>query len=170
MVRACSYTGDDRLMGLRVQPDGKIVGAGFTWEPTTDMASIELQRFNADGSDDNTFGVIGCSVPHFEIGITERAMALDLQSDGKLVVAGYNGNFDMFLSRIDANGYADNPGFGLGGYQVLHIGAPTDQTLAYGVVVQPDGTIVAAGYNAAAAKQDFATARFTSTGALDTTF
>src|SRR5206468_4572273 len=58
--------------------------------------------------------------------------------------------------------------FGTGGKVTTAIGSDNDQ--AYGVAIQSDGKIVAAGYSFNGSNNDFALARYTTAGALDTTF
>src|SRR6185436_2403042 len=59
-------------------------------------------------------------------------------------------------TSFDTDGYVSTP-IGTGAY-------------AYGVAIQSDGKIVAAGYAWNGTDYDFAVARYTSTGALDTSF
>src|SRR6185295_935158 len=48
--------GVDAMTALAVQADGKIVVAGFSSLPTEFNDDFALQRFNTDGTLDNTFG------------------------------------------------------------------------------------------------------------------
>ncbi len=161
--------------GLVLQPDGKIVAAGFAG------ANFALVRYCPDGRLDNGincgaggFGVAGIVATGFAGGSAE-ARALALQPDGKLVVAGGAGAttaMDFALARYCPNGSLDDgvhcggPGFGTGGKVTTVLGAGKDEIL--GVTIQPDGKIVAAGYSAAAANNnDFALARYCADGRLD---
>jgi uncharacterized delta-60 repeat protein len=74
------------------QPDGKLVVAGFSsdrppWTGT--YSDFLLARFNVDGSLDSSFGPGGKMLTDF--GRTDRARALALQPDGKLIAVGYSG-------------------------------------------------------------------------------
>jgi Domain of unknown function (DUF5122) beta-propeller len=71
--------------------------------------------------------------------------------------------------RMNGNGFGDTS-FGSGAYTIVPVGGSTAQSLSFGVVVQDDGKIVAAGYVADNAGQDFAAVRLTSTGGLDGSF
>jgi uncharacterized delta-60 repeat protein len=73
---------------LALQPDGKILQAGYSEGPTADgHLNVALLRYNADGSLDGTFGAGGKALadltPSNDLG---RAVAV--QADGGIVVAG----------------------------------------------------------------------------------
>ncbi|GAA2796610.1 calcium-binding protein [Kitasatospora sp. CM 4170] len=149
---------------VAVQPDGKIVAVGHA-DITGDFA---LARYNTDGSPDPTFGTGGKVTTDFNGG-DDGARAVALQSDGKIVVAGHSevpdGGVGWFsLARYNTDGSLD-AGFGTGGKVVVDFGTGGADD-AFGVAVQGDGKIVAAGLTAG----DFALARLTSGGGLDTTF
>ncbi|PYE47913.1 putative Ig domain-containing protein, partial [Deinococcus yavapaiensis] len=161
---------DDIASALVVQSDGKLVAAGYTYNgyngTTTDVA---LVRYNSNGTLDTTFGTNGkVTTP---IGTSnDIASALVVQSDGKLVAAGYtyNGsNYDFALVRYNSNGTLDTT-FGSGGKVTTPIGTSND--FAYALVVQSDGKLVAAGYTLNGTNYDFALVRYNSNGTLDTTF
>lgn len=95
----------------------------------------------------------------------DYAYALAVQPDGKILVGGRSGEHlgDFAVLRLTRDGELD-PTFGTGG-RVLTDFAGASDTI-YALAVQADGKIVAAGSSA----QDFALARYTTDGALDTTF
>ena len=70
----------DQAFAVALQADGKIVTAGRRG------SDVIVARYNADGSQDTLFGSNGRVVTNF--GATEQALALVLQPDGKIVVAG----------------------------------------------------------------------------------
>jgi uncharacterized delta-60 repeat protein len=115
------------------------------------------------GSLDKTFGKGGIALGNF--GSSGGVAAAALQSDGKILVLNANGNFE--LVRFNANGSVDTT-FGSGGSaQVIFASTNTPQALS----IQSDGSIVVSGI----ATNDntnfqFVAARFSSTGALDSTF
>jgi uncharacterized delta-60 repeat protein len=83
------FTGnfDDIAYNVLIQPDGKIVAAGYNF--TTPVANFALARYNADGSLDNNFGTGGkvvTSVGNFSA--FNQRLGAALQADGKIVVAG----------------------------------------------------------------------------------
>ena len=164
-----NYSGSlDYGYAILVQPDGKLIMAGSFDGTSWDFG---LARFNSDGSDDITFDGDGRVHTDF-FGNGDEAKALALQADGKIIVAGkaYNNdaNRDEFaLARYNANGSLDNS-FGSGGRVTTDFLGEADYATA--VAVQADGKIVAAGYAWNGTNYDFALARYTSAGALDTDF
>src|SRR5207302_1044805 len=77
---------DDEAFALVLQPDGKLVAAGYT--SSASSIAFALMRYSTDGSLDTSFGTGGkVTTP---IGsVDDEAFALVLQPDGKLVAAGY---------------------------------------------------------------------------------
>ncbi|WP_225804919.1 DUF11 domain-containing protein, partial [Streptomyces sp. NK15101] len=135
-----------------VQSDGKILAAG------AGGAGYALLRYNADGSPDTAFGTAGRTSVAFP-GDGGFANAMALQQNGKIVLAGRaddpgsSAADDFGLVRFQPNGTVDT-GFGGDGFVVTDF---NDFDEARGVLVQPDGKIVAAGYGAGYA---FALARY----------
>jgi len=157
----------DGARALVLQPDGKLVAAGFCFIGAT--FDFCLARYNPDGSLDPTFGVGGTVTTAIGTGF-DVALALVLQPDGKLVAAGicFNGaTFDFCLARYNPDGSLD-PTFGVGGTVTTAIGADIDEALA--LVLQPDGKLVAAGICFNGATFDFCLARYNPGGSLDPTF
>src|SRR5439155_909088 len=90
---------DDEVLALVLQPDGKLVAAGFT--ASAGNTAFALVRYNADGSLDTSFGTGGKVTTSFG-SVDDKAIALVLQPDGKLVAAGYSYNgtdTDFALAR-----------------------------------------------------------------------
>lgn len=81
------YGEGDGARVLVLQPDGKLVVAGFT--ETFGTQDFALARYNPNGSLDPTFGTGGTVTT--DIGGADEAHALVLQPDGKLVAAGTSG-------------------------------------------------------------------------------
>jgi uncharacterized delta-60 repeat protein len=72
-----------------IQPDGAIVAAGQASASTgTDFG---LARLLSDGTFDSSFGGGGALIVDF-FGSSDAARALALQSDGKIVAAGFARN------------------------------------------------------------------------------
>jgi hypothetical protein len=90
-------TPDFRVADVAVSPDGKIVGAGSDVviigpDPEDPEGSIGREvvavgRFNADGSPDATFGEGGKVLTELHE-VNSRALAVLIQTDGKIVAAG----------------------------------------------------------------------------------
>src|SRR5207244_22783 len=77
---------DDEAFALVLQPDGKLVAAGYTDNGSN--TAFALVRYNANGSQDTSFGAGGKVTTSIE-SIEDEAFAPVLQPDGKLVAAGY---------------------------------------------------------------------------------
>ena len=111
-------------------------------------SDFALARYTPDGSLDATFGVGGKVTTDFS-GLNESAGALAIQSDGKIVAAGYvvqtGGppyNTDFALARFNADGSLDTT-FGFDGKVTTDFVGRHDAVRA--LAIQSDGRIVAAG-------------------------
>ena len=160
-----------------MQSDGKLVVAGNLYVSSNlggaSGYAFALARYNANGSLDSTFGMGGTVTTRTITYGDQYLLDLAIQSDGKLVVAGYNqsgAEFSSFaIARYNTDGTLDSR-FGSNGVVVTDITSNADQ--AYGVAIQPDGRIIAVGYadDSATHARDFALVRYTSSGTLDSTF
>ncbi len=151
--------------GVAIQSDGKIVVAGYRDNgPFTDIA---LVRYNTNGSFDTTFDADG-KVTTVIIGCDgSKSNAIALQSDGKIVVAGFTYAPPAFvLVRYNTNGSLDTNFDSDGIVTTSAIGTLNG---AYAVAIQSDGRIVAAGRGSNSAI-DIAAVRYNTNGSLDTTF
>jgi len=160
---------EDRARAMALQADGKIVAAGYADNGITD--DFALARYNPDGSLDTTFSGDGLLTTDFG-NSEDRAYAVALQADGKIVVAGVadNGsNYDFALARYNPDGSLDTT-FSEDGKLTTDFGSNDNDDAAYAVAVQADGKIVAAGYAYNGFNRDFALARYNPDGSLDTTF
>jgi uncharacterized delta-60 repeat protein len=157
-------TGDDFANAVAVQPDGKIVVAGFHYLSLSDTDFV-VARYTRSGVLDPTFSTDGIVTTSFGAGF-DHAQAVAIQPDGKIVVAGASFNGDFALARYTTTGGLDSSFDGDG--KVTTPIASTEQALA--MALQPDGKIVAAGWSIVGSTYDFAAARYTTTGALDPSF
>lgn len=150
---------------LAIQPNGKIVVAGTSGDAQGYQGDFALARYNEDGSLDTSFDGDGKLTTDF--GAVERASALAVQSNGKIVVAGHSnltGYFNFALARYNPDGSLDTS-FGDGGKSTVLVDPDTE---AYAVAVQPDGKIVVAGYrNMDGDDPDVVVARYNEDGSLD---
>jgi uncharacterized delta-60 repeat protein len=162
---------------VALQPDGKIIAGGTVFVDfipgelsDTDFA---LARYNPNGSLDTTFGNGGTVMTDF-FGNEDDAFSVLIQPDGKIVAVGSANNpatyYDFAAVRYLSNGTIDTT-FGVAGKVSTDFG---DQNFdrARSAALQPDGRIVAAGFAISqnGGVQNFAIARYTSNGVLDTTF
>lgn len=137
--------GSASARGVAIQNDGKIVAGGYiATEGQYDRFGVI--RFNADGTLDTCFGDGGKVTTAISSG-DDIANALSLQSDGKIVVGGHartpSNQRGFALVRYNTDGSLDMS-FGTGGKVTTVIGSGLGY--AYGMGIQPDGKIVAAGY------------------------
>src|SRR2546421_4377407 len=162
---------------VALHADGKIIAAGTVFvnfipgeSSNTDFA---LARYNPDGTPDAAFGSGGQVSTDF-VGMEDDAFSVLIQSDGKIVAVGSANSpatyYDFAAVRYLSNGTIDTA-FGVAGKVSTDFG---DQNFdrAHSAALQPDGRIVAAGFAISqnGGVQNFAVARYTSNGVLDTTF
>ncbi len=144
--------------------------ARSSWRDTAKETSnnFALVRCNADGSLDTTFDGDGKLTTDFAGG-DDRAYDLAVQSDGKIIAAGYatGTSADFALARYNADGSLDTTFDGDGKLTTDFAG---NGDTIYSVELQTGGKIVAAGYNNNPANDDFALARYNADGSLDTSF
>lgn len=105
---------DERAFSMVLQSDGKIIAVGSSLNTSGNIA-FALAGFNIDGNLDNTFGTGGTVRNNINtsggIGNSDYANSVAIQSDGKIVVAGYshNNTGDGFaLARYNSNGNLDS--------------------------------------------------------------
>jgi uncharacterized delta-60 repeat protein len=159
---------DDYITSLAIQQDGKIVLAGYSFGTT--YYTFVVLRYNSNGTIDSTFGTGG--VAFADIGNSDNgALAIALQSDQKIVVAGWSNNgavmdYDFAIARFNTNGTID-PSFGTGGYVITSVG--TSMNEISDIAIQTDGKIVVAG-TSSNVWNDFAVVRYNSDGTLDNSF
>jgi uncharacterized delta-60 repeat protein len=121
---------DAEITAAVLQPDGRIVVAGL-FTSFNGFMHKGVCRLNTNGSVDQTFGL--------GAGIDNAALALALQSDGRILVGGQFSQVDLTqrfnLARLNTNGSVDltfDPGNG-----------PSGDVNA--IVIQPDGAIIIGG-------------------------
>ena len=150
---------------IALQSDGKIVALG----------NNRLARYNTDGSLDAAFGTAGQVTASFS-GIQDAALDVAVQGDGKIVVVGVsrpggiNARNDFAIARFNADGTVDTA-FGADGKAYVDFLGGHDEANA--LIVQADGRIALIGHAATdvgGSAFDFAVARLTDAGVLDTTF
>src|SRR6185295_17889917 len=161
---------------IAIQPDGRIVVAGFAQLGGAGGTPrvVALARYRSDGQPDTSFGNGGALTTSFG-GNFAAASAVMVQPDGKIVVAGtvdFNpdvpgSGLDFALARYNASGTLDGS-FGKGGKVVFDFFGSFDQANA--AVLQPDGKIIVAGsasYDSLNQDIGFALARFNTDVIID---
>jgi uncharacterized delta-60 repeat protein len=131
------------LDDVAIQRDGKILVAGGG----APFDGAIVTRLALDGQPDPSFGSGGSSA--VELQGTQRAGAVAIQADGKVVMAGHTTSTSptsVLVARFGADGKVD-PSFGTGGQTVL---AAKFGSRVYDAVIQRDGKIVLATLGAGA--------------------
>jgi uncharacterized delta-60 repeat protein len=155
------FGGSDAGQGVAIQADGKIVVAGGSG------GNFAVARYTAQGVLDTSFS--GDGVQTTDFGADDGGMAVAIQADGRIVVAGGSGN-NFALARYEAQGALDTSFSGDGRQTTDFSGFDFGKAVAIGA----DGKIVVAGASDTSEgglpTADFALARYLDDGALDTTF
>jgi uncharacterized delta-60 repeat protein len=170
----------DIVHGLAIQPDGKIVAAGVTYDDTVSLrphGNFMVARYTPQGQLDPAFGVGGVTTTNFEGESYDEPYAVVLQPDGRIVLGGVSntgggigrimGADNLALARYLPNGLID-PSFGNSGTVVVDAGSMQESIRA--LALQPDGAIVAVGRTNGEKRGDLLVARFLPSGALDPSF
>ncbi len=168
-----AYGTDDKSWGVLLLPNGGLLIAGSTLNNSTALQRFALVRYTAAGALDRSFGANGV-VATSPLGApnSSGAACIAAQPDGKIILAGatqFDGtNWETALVRYNADGSLD-PTFGTNGVVVTRIGG-TSETFNGGLLVQPDGKIVAVGSASIGSYKQLVIARYNSNGTLDSSF
>lgn len=162
LVTPVSSTSHDILSAMVVQPDGKLIAAGYVQQVVD--SDFALVRYNANGSLDGTFGSAGIVAADIGGGLAYGRDVV-VQPDGKIVAAAeaYGG---FALVRYNADSSIDTS-FGTGGKAVTSF---TSGSSPKSIMLQPDGKIVVAGSTGVQSTQRTTVVRYNSNGSLDNTF
>jgi uncharacterized delta-60 repeat protein len=158
---------DSRCNAITIDNNGKILAGGTSKIGTNYVFS--LTRYKYTGILDTSFGLNGIiTIPL--AGGNDVANSITIQSDGKILLAGYSaiGTFSYFsLIRVDSSGNLDTM-FGNNGKVITSVGINQDQ--ANSIQIQSDGKILVAGFSSNGLSKDFALVRYNSDGEIDSTF
>lgn len=171
--------GDDRAQALAIQSDGGIVVAGFATQSGT--KNFALLRLTTTGGLDNSFDTDGKVITNVSAAALDEARAVAVQSNGRIIAAGISssgGDQNFCLVRYNTDGSLDNnlagdltPGdaYGTGGIVQVDLFGTSDDARA--MALQADGKAVVAGYTfGPTGSFNYAVARYTTAGVLDTSF
>ena len=160
------FTGpvNNSARGVAVQADGKLLVVGPTSSALNMVGEFVLARYLTTGALDPAFGTGGRVTTGFDD--PSQALAVVVQPDGKIVAAGSAGT-NMAVARYLADGSPD-AGFGNRGKLAFPfpIGVIGGTAVAYGLALQADGKLVAAG----GCGLNPVLARLNPDGSFDTTF
>ena len=149
--------GIDQAYAVAIDSNNKIIVAG------TSGNDFAVVRYTTAGTLDTTFSTDGKLTTDIGSSTDDTAYAVAIDSNNKIIVAGTSGN-DFAVVRYTTAGALDTT-FSTDGKLTTDIGSSTDDT-AYAVAIDSNNKIIVAGTNGA----DFAVVRYTTAGALDTTF
>jgi uncharacterized delta-60 repeat protein len=170
------FGGEEAALAIARQSNGRIVVAGGFGDPNTGTSGFALARYRRSGQLDTSFSSDGrvttvLSAPAY-------AQAVVIQPDDRIVVGGHiNARteenpdarpYGFVLARYKPNGQLD-PSFGREGVVITE---RRGLTIIYGLALQPDGKIIAAGLarDRSTGHSDFALARYLPNGRLDASF
>lgn len=146
------------------------LAGGYSLSPTDGSVKFALARYNTAGILDASFGNNGIDTISFPGSTFSKIQSVLVQSDGKILVGGFNTNtgpFDYYfaLVRYNTNGTLDNS-FG------LVLTTVYGNCIAYSMAIQSDGKILEAGEEETVdpSIQNFAMVRYLPGGALDNAF
>jgi uncharacterized delta-60 repeat protein len=171
------HGGNDSANAAVVQPNGELVVAGSTENPSTGVTSIALARLLSDGAPDSHFGTKGLIVTNLR-GVDDEGTSVALAPKGLIVVGGESatGSFsagtlatDFAVLRYAGTGKLDRT-FSRSGFVITSVGQDAAVTK---VLVQSDGKIVASGKTTSGFSNTslgIAVARYNTNGTLDKTF
>jgi len=114
-------SGQDKAYDVVIQPDGKIVIAGYT-QTTITGKDFAVLRYNIDGSPDVSFGTNGIVTTDLQLGSDDVAFSLTLDANNKIIVAGYSddgSNKNAAIVRYKTNGIIDST-FGINGIVITN--------------------------------------------------
>jgi uncharacterized delta-60 repeat protein len=151
---------NDMVNSIALQPDGKIIAAGQTTTPSTNIHAFALARYKTDGSLDNSFGSDGKVIT--DVGGYNGANSVKIQQDGKIIAAGTADN-NFAIVRYNANGSLDLS-FDSDGIVKTDFGDGYESASC--IALQADGKIVVAGVHS----NQFAISRYNDNGSLDNSF
>lgn len=156
-------TNGDFSTAVALQRDGKVVVAG----QCNGVNNIDfcVLRLDANGVVDSTFSFVGSTIT--TVGsANDKAAAIAVQSDGKILVGGSclrTNSSDFCIVRYMQNGSLDLSFNGTGKVITMVSG---NGDLGNAIAIQPDGKIVMAGV----CGLNFCAVRYLPSGAVDTSF
>ncbi|SRX72677.1 T9SS type A sorting domain-containing protein [Aequorivita antarctica] len=142
-----------RFGGIAVQGDGKIFLGGWRGI-TTFYDEFLVLKLNTDGTLDSTYGYNGVVTAQIVLGY-QMATTILLQSDGKLILAGYaeyqSEYFNIVMVRFNTDGNLDTT-FGTDGKVSTDINGNSD--FATAISLQTDNKILLTGFSGTSAQDE----------------
>jgi uncharacterized delta-60 repeat protein len=165
----------DCATSLAIQPDGKIVVAGYGSAVVKGLerGAFALVRYDENGGLDTSFNGTGKVVT--QPGFGDELFSVAIQPDGKIIAGGQTWtdfgatDRDFALIRYNPNGTLDTTFNGVG---IVTTQMGGDRDACNSIALQSDGKIIASGQSGinATHRYKFATARYNPDGSLDASF
>lgn len=150
---------------VALQPDGRIVVAGYSWRGWENCCWFTVARYNSDGSLDDSFSGDGRYFADIAGPTEARDVAID--SSGRIVAAGYTGG-QVAVLRLNTDGTPDTT-FGGDGTVTTDPAGVQEGGDGRALALQSDGKIVVGG-EVGSTRFDFSLIRFNTNGSVDTSF
>jgi uncharacterized delta-60 repeat protein len=154
---------NDAAYGITLQPDGKILLAGYSFNGA--YSEFALARYDTDGTLDTSFSDDGKLTVNIGT-YNDYGYSVTVQPDGKILLAGQSDSTtsDFALLRYKIDGSPDTSFGGGDGIVTTDILSASDS--ANSVTLQADGKILVSGKS----NNDFAVVRYDIDGSLDFSF
>ena len=153
------------LFSIALDSQGRIIVGGLT--VIGGAQNFALARYTSNGVLDTSFGTAGLTTT--AIGTSASINSIAIDSQGRIVVGGFatiGGANKFVLARYTSSGVLDTS-FGTAGLATTTIGA---DAIIFSIAFDSQGRIIGGGLTVIGAVQQFALARYTSNGVLDTSF
>lgn len=135
---------NNTLNAIAVSAEGKILAAGISYSYSQNFGSFAVKQFTSSGQTDSSFGKDGFAITDID-GRESDAFTMSIQSDGKILLAGYSGNttvdHDFAFVRYQTDGSIDYS-FGANGKVITNISSSDACSM---LAFQSDGKIIAVG-------------------------
>jgi uncharacterized delta-60 repeat protein len=151
---------NDYVNTVTIQPDGKIlIGGYFT---TFNGATVNyIVRLNSDGTRDTVF------TTNLGTGFNDEVNAIELQSDGKIIVAGWfttlNGSTVNRIVRLNSDGTRDTS-------FTTNVGAGADSGILSAAIQSDDKIVIGGQFSAFNGTSSPRLIRLNSNGTIDNSF
>lgn len=171
---------DERALDMIIDTQGRILLAGYGFGTEGGSRRFALARYHKDGRLDKTWSDDGKSAPDYEELQHNYGQAIAIDSQGRVIVAGYGGvqgsgsshynHFKFLLRRYESDGDYDSS-FGSKGWVATDFEG-ADNAQGMDVAIDADDRVVVAGFAGSDVTRQykFALARYNSDGTLDLSF
>jgi uncharacterized delta-60 repeat protein len=156
---------NDLILDIAIDSQDRIIAGGFA--VIGGAQNFALARYTSSGALDTSFGTSGLTTT--TIGTSASINSIALDSQGRIIAGGFavvGGAGKFAVARYTISGVLDTS-FGTSGLTTTTIGTGASIN---SIALDSQGRIIAVGNTDIGGAQNFALARYTSSGALDTSF